>query len=113
MFSLSRVFFYHSRQLAVIASLIFATFLCFGLLILRMIYSHNSQYSWLVWNLFLAWLPTGSALLAYNLHKHHSKTHWAFGPGLCDRVVPFLSQCSLPGYRHDSSASSSGCAILV
>ena len=56
MFSLSRVFLYHSRQLA-----------------LRMIYSHNSQYSWLVWNLFLAWLPAGSALLAYNLHKHHSK----------------------------------------
>ena len=63
----------HSRQLSVIASLVFATMVCFGLLGLRMIRSHNSQYSWMVWNLFLAWLPAGCALLAYNLRKTHSR----------------------------------------
>jgi len=57
----------NSRQLAVVASLIFATAVSIGLLMLRMIYTHNSQYYWLTWNLFLAWLPVGSALVAYNL----------------------------------------------
>ena len=71
-----RAFFRHYRQLAVIASLIFATLVCVGLLVLRVAYAHNSHYSWLLWNLFLAWLPAGSAVLAYNLQKRHSRLSW-------------------------------------
>jgi len=65
MFKLPGAFFRHSRQLAVIASLFFATLVCLGLVILRVAHSHNSHYSWLLWNLFLAWVPALSALLAY------------------------------------------------
>lgn len=68
--------FRHYRQLAVIASLISASVFCFGLLVLRTAYSHNSHYVWLLWNLFLAWLPAASALVAYNLHKRHSRFSW-------------------------------------
>jgi uncharacterized membrane protein len=76
MFNPLRTFLRHYRQLAVIASLSFATLVCFGMLILRVAYAHNSHYQWLLWNLFLAWLPAGSALLAYNLHKRPSKLNW-------------------------------------
>lgn len=76
MFKPLRAFFRHYRQLAVIASLIFATLVCFGMLVLRVAYSHNSHYVWLLWNLFLAWLPAGSALIAYNLHQRHGRLSW-------------------------------------
>jgi len=38
-----------------------------------MLHARNYHYFWLVWNLFLAWLPAASALIVYNLHKEHSK----------------------------------------
>lgn len=76
MFKPLRAFFRHYRQLAVIASLIFATLVCFGMLVLRVAYSHNSHYVWLLWNLFLAWLPVGSALIVYNLYKRHGRLSW-------------------------------------
>jgi len=76
-----RTFFRHYRQLAVIASLVFATFVCIGLLVLRVAYSHRSTYSWLMWNLFLAWLPAFSALVAYNVYKKQSWLKWLVTPG--------------------------------
>ncbi len=67
--------FRHSRQLAVLASLSLATILCIGLLVLRIAHSGHSTYSWLLWNLFLAWLPAGFALIAYNIRRH-SRLRW-------------------------------------
>jgi len=63
----------NSRQLGLISALIFATAVSLGLLVLRMIYSHTPQFSWLGWNLFLAWMPVLCALLAYNLARQRSK----------------------------------------
>jgi uncharacterized membrane protein len=63
----------NSRQLTLLASLGLASLVSLGLLGLRMLHAGNSRYFWLVWNLFLAWLPACSALVAYNLHKDHSK----------------------------------------
>jgi uncharacterized membrane protein len=80
-----RTFFRHYRQLAVIASLIFATLVCIGLLVLRIAYSHRSTYSWLMWNLFLAWLPAFSALVAYDVYKKQSWLKWLVAP-LCALV---------------------------
>src|SRR5262245_53778812 len=60
----------YRRQLAVLASLGFATALCLGLLALRAWHYGASARPWLVWNLFLAWLPALGALAAYNLN------HW-------------------------------------
>jgi len=68
--------FRHTRQLGVVASLVFSTLLCVALLILRVVHSHHSTYAWLWWNLFLAWLPLGFALLAYNVSWRHSRLNW-------------------------------------
>ncbi len=76
MFKLFRTFLRHYRQLAVIASLGFATLMCLGLLILRMVHTHDFSTHGLVWNLGLAWLPALSALLAYNYHKQPSWLNW-------------------------------------
>jgi len=76
-----RPFLRHYRQLTVIASLFFATFVCIGLLVLRIAYSHRTTYSWLMWNLFLAWLPAFSALVAYNFYKNQSWLKWLVTPG--------------------------------
>ncbi|MBN1248116.1 MAG: DUF1361 domain-containing protein [Anaerolineae bacterium] len=57
------------RQLTLVASLIFATVVCAGLLALRMAYTRGLMYVGLLWNLFLAWLPLVSSLAAYNLYR--------------------------------------------
>jgi uncharacterized membrane protein len=76
MLKLAHTPFRHSRQLAVIASLVLATFVACGLLGLRWAYTQRGTYSWLLWNLFLAWLPLFSALVAYNLDKSRLRLKW-------------------------------------
>jgi uncharacterized membrane protein len=74
-------FFRHYRQLAVIGSLVFATGVCLGLFVLRMVHTH-SFFDWgLIWNLFLAWLPALSALAAYNLRQKGSVIRWIMASG--------------------------------
>jgi uncharacterized membrane protein len=63
----------NSRQLTLLASLVLASLVCIGLLMLRAMHAGNSHYVWLVWNLFLAWFPTASAVVAYNIHNEDSK----------------------------------------
>ncbi|MEP7356720.1 MAG: DUF1361 domain-containing protein, partial [Anaerolineales bacterium] len=64
------------RQFAVLVSLGFATLVSLGLLALRVIYSHRLEYTYLAWNLFLAWLPMLCALAAYNAGKRRSRLSW-------------------------------------
>jgi uncharacterized membrane protein len=66
----------YQRQLTVLASLGFATALCLGLLVLRAWQYRNSAQNWLVWNLFLAWLPALGAFTAYNLNKWPTRLRW-------------------------------------
>lgn len=68
---------YHSwrRQLVVLASLIFATTLCLALVGFRS-WRYGSPSGWLVWNLFLAWLPLCGALTAYNLERLPGRWRW-------------------------------------
>ncbi len=80
MFKLLRSFFRHYRQIAAIASLTLATLLCLGLFVLRAAHSHSFTHSGLLWNLFLAWLPAGAALLAYNIYKRRSWLRWLVTP---------------------------------
>lgn len=51
-------------QLAMVALLVGATAVCVLLLGARMVYSGSTHYSFLLWNLFLAWVPLGVAALA-------------------------------------------------
>jgi uncharacterized membrane protein len=71
-----------SRQLGVIASLVFASLVCALLLGARIAYAWNGDYVGLAWNLFLAWLPLLIALLAYRFHRRSSRSSWAL-VGVC------------------------------
>jgi len=64
------------RQLAVLASLAFASAICLALLAVRVLYSDSRNYSFLAWNLFLAWLPMLCALFAYNAYKRRGRLSW-------------------------------------
>src|SRR5689334_19514309 len=64
------------RQLAVLAALGFATAICAVLFVLRVVYTHDIDHRGLIWNLFLAWLPMLSALVAYNLSAQRSHLSW-------------------------------------
>ncbi len=66
----------YQSQLAVLASLGFSTALCLGLLALRGWHFRNSGQNWLVWNLFLAWLPALGAFAAYNLNHLPTRIRW-------------------------------------
>jgi uncharacterized membrane protein len=72
----SRALLRRYRQLAVMASLAFATLICLALLAVRVLYSENRMYLFLAWNLFLAWLPLLCSLLAYNAFKRRNRLSW-------------------------------------
>jgi uncharacterized membrane protein len=66
----------YQRQLAVLASLGFATALCLGLLAMRAWHYRSSAHVGLAWNLFLAWLPALGAFTAYNLDRWPTRLRW-------------------------------------
>src|SRR5689334_21964190 len=76
--TLSRLY----RQYAVFAAIIFASALCISILALRVVHTGSSTFSFLAWNLFLAWLPLISAFITY---KFDQKLVGRF------RVLPLLS----------------------
>jgi uncharacterized membrane protein len=72
----SRALIRRYRQLAVLASLAFASAICLALLAVRVVYADNRSYSFLSWNLFLAWLPMLCSLFAYNAYKRRGRLSW-------------------------------------
>ena len=54
-------------ELALVAILSAASGMCVALLAARMVYSESTHYSFLLWNLFLAWAPLGFAVIAREL----------------------------------------------
>lgn len=69
-------------QLLVLAALGFATLFCCGLFGLRVFRAHSFTYRYLIWNLFLAWLPALGAFAAHNLHRRRSWLNWPLIGGL-------------------------------
>jgi uncharacterized membrane protein len=59
-------------------ALVFASAVCVALVIARVIWTGNLQYAFLVWNLFLAWLPLVFALLAGEAYRAGSDSKWRF-----------------------------------
>jgi uncharacterized membrane protein len=80
----------YQRQLVVLASLGFSTALCLGLIALRAWHYRNSVQIWLVWNLFLAWLPALGAFTAYNLNRWPTRLRWLPIIGLSALWLLFL-----------------------
>lgn len=58
-----------ARRLAVVASLALASAGCCGLVLVRNVHTGNVNFRYLIWNLFLAWIPFVLAILLYDGHR--------------------------------------------
>jgi uncharacterized membrane protein len=59
-------------------ALAFASAASVALVVARIISTGNLRYGFMVWNLFLAWLPLVFALLACEAYQTSSPRHWRF-----------------------------------
>jgi len=64
---LHRIYSGHKYKMGVFVLLSAASVICIALVAARIAYSHSHQYTNLIWNLFLAWIPFFLAYLAYIL----------------------------------------------
>jgi uncharacterized membrane protein len=64
---------FSDRRLVVLGALIGLSGLVAGLLAFRVAYSHSFRDISLLWNLFLAWIPFGLALLIYDRHRRGAR----------------------------------------
>src|SRR5215468_5243308 len=65
------------RAIPVLA-LLFASGVGVALVIARILWTGNIKYGFLIWNLFLAWLPLGFALLACDEYRGDTRRNWRF-----------------------------------
>ena len=73
---------FSDRRLAVLAVLGLLSALVVGLVAFRIAYTHTAEDAGLVWNLVLAWLPLGLALLLYDHHTRRARLETLAGLGL-------------------------------
>jgi uncharacterized membrane protein len=59
-------------------ALLFASAVCLGLVFARIAWTGNIFYGFLIWNLFLAWVPLGFALLACEKYQQAPRPSWPF-----------------------------------
>lgn len=64
------------RQMLVVGALAVSSSLAVGLYTVRVVRTQSPVHSFLIWNLFLAWLPMWFAVAAYNTHKQRSRGSW-------------------------------------
>ena len=57
-----------------------STLVCVLMVKARMGWSQRSVYLWLLWNLYLAWLPYGMALAARFFHSRRLSRWWLMVP---------------------------------
>src|ERR687887_630785 len=70
------------RRFAVLAVLPGLSSIVVGLVAFRVAYTHTADNANLVWNLFLAWIPVGFALLLYDRHVRRAGLATVAGLGL-------------------------------
>ena len=61
-----------------VLALIIASGTSVALVLVRMFWTGNPHYSFLMWNLFLAWLPMAFALMACEQYRNASGRNWRF-----------------------------------
>src|SRR3954470_3148766 len=77
------------RRLAAFGALGLASLFCLALIFARMRYSGSGYHRYLVWNLFLAWLPFLFALALYDRdQRRRSRVQLAFWAGLWMLSLP-------------------------
>src|SRR5262249_16144407 len=64
---------FSDRRIAVVAGLGALSAAAIGLVAFRVAYTHSSDGTNLVWNLFLAWIPFCLALVLYDRHAHRAR----------------------------------------
>jgi uncharacterized membrane protein len=64
------------RSLTVAVSLFFSSFVCLALFVFRFYFSSRMPFEFILWNLFLAWLPMLSALLASSIYHQRLRLTW-------------------------------------
>lgn len=57
------------RRRAVYAALALMSLFSVALIATRYLYSSEPRFGWLIWNLFLAWIPFGLSILIYDRHR--------------------------------------------
>ena len=61
-----------------VAAMMFASAICLALVIARIAWTGDLHYSFLAWNLFLAWLPLTFAFLAQEHYRAGKRPGWRF-----------------------------------
>jgi len=61
-----------------VMALTFATGVCLALVSARVLWTRDVHYAFLIWNLFLAWLPLLLSLLACECYRKRSARSWHF-----------------------------------
>ncbi len=65
--NLTKTLLQHRYKIAIFLLLAFSSLTCVTLVSARVVYSDSQRYTFLVWNLFLAWIPLIMAYIAYAL----------------------------------------------
>ena len=95
---------------AAILALVLASILSCALVVVRAYYAGTTAYLFFFWNLFLAWVPVGAALLFYGLAARQSRS-WTLLLGVGSHLVPVLPQ--RPLHRDGPRASARNTAGAV
>ncbi len=67
---------FSQRSIIAFASLIFASMICVALVVARWYYAQTLDYGFMIWNLFLAWIPFIMAFITYRLKR--AQDRWSF-----------------------------------
>ena len=104
------------RRLAILASLAGLSALVVAMVVVRVVYTGNDYFTNLVWNLFLAWIPLGLAVYAYDGYRKGQGRFrlWAAGglwllffPNALYIVTDFKWSTNGPGHRSGTTSCSS------
>ena len=69
---------FQRETFAPMLALMFASAACLALIFTHIVWMKDLQYGFLVWNLFLAWLPLVFALLARETYREEPRRTWRF-----------------------------------
>jgi uncharacterized membrane protein len=70
--------FFHRETRSPLLAMMFASFIGVALVMARIAVTRNIHYGFLIWNLFLAWMPMFFALLAVDKFRAGEHRNWRF-----------------------------------